>query len=87
MSKKNILCGLAFSFFILGCSTISHERAGKEARPPESPKEIQAAVGNVINTISGKKARVKYCPLCGKHYSANLETCSVDGTKLREIEE
>jgi len=68
---------------MLGCATTPIPMKNKN----ESTQDVQAAVGSVVSSIRGDKVRVKYCPVCGKHYSANVEACAKDGTKLLELEE
>lgn len=71
--------------FLFGCRTTQHRT--QELKSQETPQDIQSAVGTVVDSVRGKKRIVKYCPLCGKHYSANLTACLVDGTALKEVEE
>ena len=85
--KKSILLFLLITTINISCSTIPQQKEKKETKAKETPKDIETAVGSVVNTISGKKMRVKYCSLCGKHYSYNLQSCPNDGTILKEIEE
>ena len=85
--KKSILFFLLVTTVNISCSTIPQQKEKKETKAKETPKDIETAVGGIVNTITGKKMRVKYCPLCGRHYSYNLESCPKDRTTLQEIEE
>ena len=71
-----------FVIFLFGCSS-----ASKKSKPPENPREVQKAVGSIMDNVSGKKTVVKYCPLCGRHYAAPIEICPHDGAKLQEVQE
>ena len=61
-------------FFLCGCSTAS------------SHKDMESAVTTVAESLRHEDMSAKYCPVCGKHYSAKLETCVVDGNLLKAVE-
>ncbi|MBM3252309.1 MAG: glycine zipper 2TM domain-containing protein [Candidatus Omnitrophica bacterium] len=46
---------------------------------------IGAAVGGISGAIIGEKMDKKFCPVCGKRYTAGEEFCTEDGTKLELI--
>ncbi|GEM_PF-1939584 len=68
-----------------GCAATAHKKDSSAAQPPETQKEIQTAVGTIVNTVSGKQVSVRYCPVCGKHYSAKLGVCPKDDSPLRDV--
>ncbi len=77
---------LLFCVIILsGCNTVTPKTEDSQIK--ETSKEVQAAVTTVVDSVSGKKRIVRYCPVCGKHYSASVSQCSIDGATLQEIEE
>lgn len=72
--------------FVAGCAGMPAKN-NNAIKPVETRQDVQSAVGSVMGTIKGEALRVKYCPVCGKHYSAKLEICPVDQTPLKEVEE
>ena len=76
---------IAGTFLVAGCATT--QKNNNETRPLETKEDVQSAVGSVVKTIKGDAVRVKYCPLCAKHYSAKVEVCPADQTPLKEVEE
>ena len=77
----------SMAIVILGCSTIPPQKEIKEIKKTQTRRDMQTAVEAVKNTISGKNMKVKYCPVCGRHFNGNVESCPNDGTKLKEAEE
>ncbi len=75
------------AFLTAGCATAPSQKNNKEVKSIETKNDIQSAVGSVVSTIKGEAVRVKYCPVCAKHYSSKLGVCPADGAKLKEVEE
>ena len=57
------------------------------SRQIQKDEKARTAVEAVTGAIQGKEIKAKYCPLTGKHYSAELDLCPEDGAKLVPIEE
>ncbi len=68
-----VLCVL-----MMGCQTT--------AKPKSSGQDLQSVLSDVKKSFNMQDVKVKYCPVCGKHYSGHLETCPVDQAKLLPIE-
>jgi uncharacterized protein YcfJ len=47
---------------------------------------IGAATGAVAGAIIGEQLETKFCPVCGKRFTASVEYCPYDGTELKPIE-
>lgn len=45
---------------------------------------IGGAVGAISGALIGEKMETKFCPVCGKGYTAGVQYCPVDGTELKE---
>lgn len=74
-----------FLLFIASCTTAQVQNQNSKISSKDSPQDVRSAVGAVAGAITGKNVEAKYCPVCGRHYSAKVEACPIDGTKLREI--
>ena len=44
---------------------------------------IGGAVGTVGGMLVGEHMDKKFCPVCGRAYTADTQFCSVDGTELK----
>lgn len=44
---------------------------------------IGGAVGAITGALVGEKLETKFCPVCGKSYTAGVQYCPVDGTELK----
>ena len=45
---------------------------------------IGGAAGTVAGMIIGEKMEKKFCPVCGRAYTADQKFCPVDGTELKD---
>ena len=68
-----VLCMLS-----VGCQTTG--------RPKGEAQELQSVLSDVKKSFNAQDAKVKYCPVCGKHYSGHLDICPDDQAKLVPIE-
>ena len=85
--QQSIFIVLGIAILMAGCQTVSSKNAHEESLKTETPQDAQSAVKSVVTTYQEKGVRAKYCPLCGKHYAANLNVCPKDGTLLKEVQE
>ena len=72
---------IAIIMFLLlgfGCQTAK--------QPTHRAQELQSVLSEVKKSFNMQDAKVKYCPICGKHYSGHLEVCPVDNATLVPIE-
>lgn len=44
---------------------------------------IGAAVGAVSGALIGEQLETKFCPVCGKGYTAGVKYCPIDGAELK----
>lgn len=56
------------------------------SRQIKKDEDTRSAVQKVTGAVSGQEIKVKYCPLDGKRYSADLEFCPGTGVKLIPVE-
>ncbi len=71
-------CALVLMCVLLaGCQTVNNQ---------QKPQDLRSVLSEVKRSFNVQDARVKYCPVCGKHYSGHLETCPDDHAKLVPIE-
>jgi outer membrane lipoprotein SlyB len=48
---------------------------------------IGAAAGAIAGAIIGEQMEKKFCPKCGRRFTASVEYCPYDGEKLKLIED
>ncbi len=88
MQSSRFILVFLFIIFLIGCQAAAGNRKDIDLlKNIQSDQETQTAIGAVAGTMAGQAVEVKYCPLCGKHYSAKIDVCSKDGTKLLKVEE
>ncbi len=66
---------------------VSKEELRHLSQQMRKDKETQTAVQSVTEAITGKNVSVKYCPVDGKRYSAQLQYCPEHRVLLKNIEE
>lgn len=84
--------------FILGCTTTQKGAAvggaagaglgaiiGHQSGHTAEGAGIGAAVGALGGALVGEQLDTKFCPVCGKRYTAGVKYCPVDGAELKEI--
>ena len=93
MHNDNIHCRqfilLYILIYLIGCNSVSKKSNNIDNIPKDikNKEEMQTAVDSIANTMRQKGVRTKYCPICGRHYNAKLDTCPKDGAKLLYVEE
>lgn len=99
MNKKlviGICCISAGVMFISGCTTTQKGAIGGGAlgagagaiigHQRDRAKEgalIGAGVGGLAGALIGEQMERKFCPTCGKGYTAGVNVCPIDGTPLK----
>lgn len=48
---------------------------------------IGAAAGAVGGALIAEHAEKKFCPKCGRRFTASVENCPYDGTELKSIDD
>lgn len=85
--------------FIFGCTTAQKGAAvggaagaglgaiiGHQSGHGAEGAGIGAAVGAVTGALVGEQLETKFCPVCGKRYTAGVKYCTIDGTELKMIQ-
>lgn len=75
-----------FIVFMSGCQSAAPYQKGAPAAAQESPAEVRSAIESVAGAVATKTARVKYCPVCGRRFSPQVNVCPFDGAQLKEVE-
>ena len=73
---------LIFNLCVLmlaGCQTAPKQK--------DTTEEMRSAVEAVKDAVTGSSVQVKYCPVDGAHFSADLEMCPQHGVKLVPLDE
>ena len=89
---------LAF-LFVVGCSTTQKGAAigagtgavlggiiGHQSGHGPTGAAIGAAAGGLGGALIGEQMDSKFCPVCGKRFTASQKFCPDDGTELKDIE-
>lgn len=64
---------------------LTDEQKRKLIKDIQKDKEAQSALKSIAGAMDIKQAAVKYCPVDGKRYSPDLDTCPVHKVKLEEL--
>lgn len=89
---------LILALFLVGCTTAQKGAAvggaagaglggiiGHQSGHGAEGAVIGGAVGAISGALVGEQLDTKFCPVCGKRYTAGVKYCPVDGTELKEI--
>lgn len=85
--------------FIFGCSTTQKGAVvggaagaglgaiiGHQSGHTAEGAGIGAAVGALGGALVGEQLDAKFCPVCGKRFTASVTYCPVDGAELKPIQ-
>ena len=74
--------------FLMGCATSpSVTKTSLSSKKEETVQDVRSAVESVADAVTGKDACVKYCPVCGRHYSCRVNICPFDQAPLKKVQE
>lgn len=91
---------LVLAIFILaGCTTTQKGAAigagtgaviggiiGHQSGEGPTGAAIGAAAGGLGGALIGEQMDSKFCPVCGKRFTASQKFCPADGTELKDIQ-
>ena len=66
---------------------VTDEEARRVVQNIQKDKEGQSAIQSIGGGMSATGAVIKFCPVDGKHFSADLEFCPEHHVKLKEVVE
>ena len=94
--KKWLLLTLLVS--IIGCTTVQKGAGvgavtggalgaiiGHQSGETAEGAAIGAAAGAIGGALIGEQLETKFCPVCGKRFTAGVQYCPHDGTELKPI--
>jgi hypothetical protein len=64
---------------------LSEEEKRKMVRDLKNDKEAQSAMRSISGALDVKQTGIKYCPIDGQRFSADMEICPVHKVKLKEL--
>ena len=87
--KKDLFILIIGGLYLGGCAAASQRKmqSADVVGATETAQDVKTAVGAIADSFNSEGRRIKYCPVCGKHYSPRLAKCPADGTLLRESED
>ena len=66
---------------------LSESEKRKLLRDLQKDKEAQSAMKSISGALNVKQTGIKYCPIDGKRFSADLDECPEHKVKLKELTE
>jgi uncharacterized membrane protein YebE (DUF533 family) len=80
--SENVLSAVAGA---LSGKVLSKEEVRNLEKQIRTDKEAQSAIQVIADSVGGKALQVKYCPITGKRYAANIEFCPEHHVKLEIV--
>ena len=84
-SNKEILGAVSQVAGALTGQELTDEQKKKLAQDIQNDKDAQTALRSIAGAMNIKQTTVKYCPVDGKRYSADLQLCPVHKIKLEQL--
>ena len=70
----------------IGGQPLTEEELKSLQKQIREEPQTQSAVQNISDAMSGKAVAVKYCPVTGKRYAADITVCPVHNVALKLVE-
>jgi hypothetical protein len=70
----------------LNMKALSDEEYNNLKKQVRNDKQARSAIEAITDSMSRNKTQVKYCPLTGNRYAANLKICPEHQVELKEVE-
>ena len=86
-TRKEVEAALKSVAEAISGNDLSEEDLKVLSKQLREDEDAQSAVEAITDAMSNAVRKVKYCPVDGKRYSPNLETCPDHGMPLKWVEE
>ena len=84
-SNKDVANAISNVADVLAGQPLTDEQKRKFTKDIQKDKDTQSALRSIAGAMDVKQAVVKYCPVDGQRYSADLQICPVHKIKLKEL--
>ena len=84
-SDKDVASAISNVADALAGQPLTDEQKRKLTKDIQKDKEAQSALRSIADAMDIKQVTIKYCPVDGQRFSADLQICPMHKVKLKEL--